>query len=225
MSLQGNLNLNICEAHAFNTMDRFTLDVFVVNGWSGEVSIHSQLGLLHHVSSVPQRSMHGSGCQSLSAGQVLQGQTRLQACVVQQHSQNFDGPIPRLAEAGTRSSNALGLGRWASRQEAIRNLGSVLRQAQCLLQGCEDLEEVLSERLQQLPAPLETAASAGSQQEPPVIIPDDLPAERERVRTWAELKLPCCRVTRPSIAALVPTETVILVSHHGLGPVQTFCYS
>ena len=48
-------------------------------------------------------------------------------------------------------------------------------------QGCEDLEEVLSERLQQLPAPLESAPSAGSQPEPPVVIPDDLPAERERV--------------------------------------------
>ena len=55
-------------------------------------------------------------------------------------------------------------------------------------QGCEDLEEVLSERLQQLPAPLESAPSAGSQQEPPVVIPDDLPAERERVR----LELPLC---------------------------------
>ncbi|KAK9820247.1 hypothetical protein WJX72_007981 [[Myrmecia] bisecta] len=32
----GDLNLNICEAHAFNTKDRFSLDVFVVNGWSGE---------------------------------------------------------------------------------------------------------------------------------------------------------------------------------------------
>lgn len=31
----GDLNLNIAEAHAFNTTDRFTLDVFVVNGWSG----------------------------------------------------------------------------------------------------------------------------------------------------------------------------------------------
>lgn len=41
--MQGNLNLNICEAHAFNTMDRFTLDVFVVNGWSGEVSTSSKL--------------------------------------------------------------------------------------------------------------------------------------------------------------------------------------
>ncbi len=32
--VQGDLNLNIAEAHAFNTTDRFTLDVFVVNGWS-----------------------------------------------------------------------------------------------------------------------------------------------------------------------------------------------
>lgn len=35
--LQGDLNLNICEAHAFNTQDRFSLDVFVVNEWRGEV--------------------------------------------------------------------------------------------------------------------------------------------------------------------------------------------
>ncbi len=33
---QGDLNLNICEAHAFNTLDRFSLDVFVVNGWTGQ---------------------------------------------------------------------------------------------------------------------------------------------------------------------------------------------
>lgn len=31
--LQSDLNLNIAEAHAFNTTDRFSLDVFVVNGW------------------------------------------------------------------------------------------------------------------------------------------------------------------------------------------------
>ena len=34
---QGDLNLNIAEAHAFNTADRFSLDVFVVNGWTGQV--------------------------------------------------------------------------------------------------------------------------------------------------------------------------------------------
>ena len=37
MYVQGDLNLNICEAHAFNTLDKFSLDVFVVNGWKGEV--------------------------------------------------------------------------------------------------------------------------------------------------------------------------------------------
>lgn len=37
MCMQGDLNLNICEAHAFNTLDKFSLDVFVVNGWKGEV--------------------------------------------------------------------------------------------------------------------------------------------------------------------------------------------
>lgn len=34
----GDLGLNICEAHAFNTKDRFALDVFLVNGWMGGVS-------------------------------------------------------------------------------------------------------------------------------------------------------------------------------------------
>lgn len=35
---QGDLGLNICEAHAFNTKDKFVLDVFVINGWTGGVS-------------------------------------------------------------------------------------------------------------------------------------------------------------------------------------------
>lgn len=35
--LQGDLNLNIAEAHAFNTTDKFSLDVFLVNGWTGQV--------------------------------------------------------------------------------------------------------------------------------------------------------------------------------------------
>ncbi len=34
---QGDMGLNICEAHAFNTNDRLVLDVFVVNGWQGGV--------------------------------------------------------------------------------------------------------------------------------------------------------------------------------------------
>ena len=37
VGMQGDLNLNIAEAHAFNTTDRFSLDVFVVTGWNGQV--------------------------------------------------------------------------------------------------------------------------------------------------------------------------------------------
>jgi hypothetical protein len=50
---QGDLNLNICEAHAFNTTDHFTLDVFVVNGWSGEVSMDAHCPLAQHKCTIP----------------------------------------------------------------------------------------------------------------------------------------------------------------------------
>jgi UTP:GlnB (protein PII) uridylyltransferase len=41
--LQGDLGLNIREAHVFNTTDGFALDVFVVDGWNNDVSgWHSQ---------------------------------------------------------------------------------------------------------------------------------------------------------------------------------------
>lgn len=39
--LQGDLGLNICEAHAFNTSDRFSLDIFVVDGWKPDGSKES----------------------------------------------------------------------------------------------------------------------------------------------------------------------------------------
>ena len=42
---QGDLNLNICEAHAFNTLDKFSLDVFVVNGWKGEVIVKAAFSI------------------------------------------------------------------------------------------------------------------------------------------------------------------------------------
>jgi hypothetical protein len=40
-ALQGDLGLNICEAHAFNTSDRFSLDIFVVDGWKPDGSKES----------------------------------------------------------------------------------------------------------------------------------------------------------------------------------------
>lgn len=39
--LQGDLGLNIREAHVFNTTDGFALDVFVVDGWNTDVSTSS----------------------------------------------------------------------------------------------------------------------------------------------------------------------------------------
>lgn len=39
--IQGDLGLNICEAHAFNTSDRFSLDIFVVDGWKADGSKES----------------------------------------------------------------------------------------------------------------------------------------------------------------------------------------
>ena len=39
--MQGDLGLNICEAHAFNTSDRFSLDIFVVDGWKADGSKES----------------------------------------------------------------------------------------------------------------------------------------------------------------------------------------
>ena len=41
VDLQGDLGLNICEAHAFNTSDRFSLDIFVVDGWKPDGSKES----------------------------------------------------------------------------------------------------------------------------------------------------------------------------------------
>lgn len=39
-SLLADIGLNIQEAHAFSTVDGYSLDVFVVDGWPYEVSIH-----------------------------------------------------------------------------------------------------------------------------------------------------------------------------------------
>ncbi len=46
MLLQGDLGLNIREAHVFNTTDGFALDVFVVDGWNNDVS-REQLLISH----------------------------------------------------------------------------------------------------------------------------------------------------------------------------------
>ena len=55
---QGDLNLNICEAHAFNTLDRFSLDVFVVNGWSGETADELEDVLSERLAQLPPPGAH-----------------------------------------------------------------------------------------------------------------------------------------------------------------------
>ena len=50
--LQGDLGLNIREAHVFNTTDGFALDVFVVDGWNSDVSLGAAT---HSISAVLSR--------------------------------------------------------------------------------------------------------------------------------------------------------------------------
>lgn len=52
--LQGDLNLNICEAHAFNSKDNFSLDVFVVSGWSGQGTSDLEDVLSERLEQLPQ---------------------------------------------------------------------------------------------------------------------------------------------------------------------------
>ncbi|BDA41364.1 Serine/threonine-protein kinase STY17 [Coccomyxa sp. Obi] len=106
----GDLNLNICEAHAFNTTDRFSLDVFVVNGWSGE--------------------------------------------------------------------------------------------------GVDDLEEVLSERLQQLPAPTSRQNSGTAPAQPEVVIPDELPTEERSKSTEEQRPAEVASTSAPDDWELDPADIV-----------------
>ena len=63
---QGDLNLNICEAHAFNTVDRFSLDVFVVNGWSGQARAPDEC-------SAPSAFPRKCACSPCASTPVLSG--------------------------------------------------------------------------------------------------------------------------------------------------------
>lgn len=66
-ALQGDLGLNICEAHAFNTSDRFSLDIFVVDGWkpdgskeSLEQALSSRFAQVAPASQPPSGHPHGA---------------------------------------------------------------------------------------------------------------------------------------------------------------------
>ena len=68
------------------------------------------------------------------------------------------------------------------------------RRCACLVQGTEDLEEVLSERLQQLPPPLSVHGGGaspireeGTREGPEVQPGDDLPAEPNKARGFCRV--------------------------------------
>ena len=60
----GDLGLNICEAHAFNTKDRFSLDVFVVNGWTGGGTEELEEVLSQRLQELPPPVVRGSSSLS-----------------------------------------------------------------------------------------------------------------------------------------------------------------
>mmetsp|Transcript_21197 Transcript_21197/g.63782 ORF Transcript_21197/g.63782 Transcript_21197/m.63782 type:complete len:615 (-) Transcript_21197:1774-3618(-) len=62
----GDLNLNIAEAHAFNTTDRFSLDVFVVTGWTGQGTEELEEVLSQRLQELPPpgESSHGGSRDS-----------------------------------------------------------------------------------------------------------------------------------------------------------------
>ena len=64
--LQGDLGLNICEAHAFNTRDQFSLDVFVVNGWTGGATEELEDVLSRRLQELPPPIVRGSSNVSAS---------------------------------------------------------------------------------------------------------------------------------------------------------------
>lgn len=67
----GDIGLNICEAHAFNTKDRFVLDVFVVNGWNdpgGVDALEDVLSMRLQELPMPGDSLRKGGNEDTSPG-------------------------------------------------------------------------------------------------------------------------------------------------------------
>jgi hypothetical protein len=94
---QGDLGLNIREAHVFNTTDGFALDVFVVDGWSSEQqqqpgsSLEEQLGqrLLRMPPPATMPGFAGGEQRALAA--------LAPACLPRACSRTPPAPVPRRA--------------------------------------------------------------------------------------------------------------------------------
>jgi hypothetical protein len=69
----GDVGLNIAEAHAFNSKDRFALDVFVVNGWTGGNTDDLEEVLSQRLQELPppSSSQHGRGGSPAAAATTV----------------------------------------------------------------------------------------------------------------------------------------------------------
>lgn len=72
LPLQGDLGLNICEAHAFNTKDRFSLDVFVVNGWAGGGTEELEDVLSRRLQELPPPVVRGASASPPASAQEVE---------------------------------------------------------------------------------------------------------------------------------------------------------
>ncbi|EFN58114.1 hypothetical protein CHLNCDRAFT_142454 [Chlorella variabilis] len=68
----GDLGLNICEAHAFNTKDRFSLDVFVVNGWAGGGTEELEDVLSRRLQELPPPVVRGASASPPASAQEVE---------------------------------------------------------------------------------------------------------------------------------------------------------
>ncbi|KAK9825662.1 hypothetical protein WJX81_007564 [Elliptochloris bilobata] len=105
----GDLNLNICEAHAFNTVDRFSLDVFVVNGWSGQGTEDLEEVLSERLQQLPPPlSVHGGSASPIREEGTREGpevQPGEELPAEPSKSQDLDRSSPVPMQASTSGSD------------------------------------------------------------------------------------------------------------------------
>lgn len=97
----GDIGLNICEAHAFNTRDHYSLDVFVVNGWFGGGSEEFEETLSQRLQELPPPLVAGArgGAAGARDAPAPRG--------AQEHSK----PLSPLSEQRVNPEDLLGLQR------------------------------------------------------------------------------------------------------------------
>uniref|UniRef100_A0A1D1ZPD5 non-specific serine/threonine protein kinase n=1 Tax=Auxenochlorella protothecoides TaxID=3075 RepID=A0A1D1ZPD5_AUXPR len=110
----GDIGLNICEAHAFNTRDHYSLDVFVVNGWFGGGSEEFEETLSQRLQELPPPLVAGArgGAAGARDAPAPRG--------AQEHSK----PLSPLSEQRVNPEDLLGLQREASGAAAGSSLDS-----------------------------------------------------------------------------------------------------